>query len=156
MLLQNKRYPDGVLYEVIKCSPNVLLHYLCTLFNAIMTSGEFPEAWCKALTSQIFRGDVKNYRGISLLPVMGKIFTKILCNRLSEWAETNEIINETQCAYRKGWSTTDHIFTLYSLAQKYLCRRGGRFYCAFIDFTKAFDSIPHATLFYTLIKQGGR
>ena len=39
-----------------------------------------------------------------------------------------------------------HIFTLYSVAQKYLSKRGGRFYCLFVDFSRAFDSIPHAHL----------
>jgi hypothetical protein len=51
-------------------------------------------------------------------------------------------------------TTVDHIFTLYSVAQKYLSKRGGRFYCLFVDFSRAFDSIPHAHLWYRLINNG--
>ena len=88
------------------------------------------------------KSEVKNYRGISLLCIMGKIFTKVLNNRLTRWADINGKIDESQGAYRTGRSTADHIFSLHAMIQRYLSQRGGRFYVAFIDFSCAFDSIP--------------
>ena len=75
-------------------------------------------------------------------------------NRLSKWAEANHKLDECQAAYRKGRSTVDQIFTLHGIIQKYLSKKGGRFYCTFIDFSRAFDSIPHGKLFYQLINIG--
>ena len=59
------------------------------------------------------------------------------------WSEIHGKLDEGQAAYRVGRSTTDHI-----LIQKYLSKRKGRFYCTFVDFSRAFDSIPHAHLWY--------
>ena len=79
-----------------------------------------------------------------------KVFTFILNNRLSVWCEENQVIDESQAGFRKQYSTIDNIFTLTSVVQKYLSRPGGRFYCIFIDFSKAFDSIQHELLWNTL------
>ena len=91
------------------------------------------------------KNDPGNYRGISLLSVIGKVFTKILNARLSEWANIQNMLYEEQA---------DQIFVLQSLVQKYLSRSKGRFYCLFIDFSKAFDSIPHNFLWFKLINDG--
>ena len=59
---------------------------------------------------------------------MYKIFSNILHNRLCEWAEQNDKIDEAQSGFRAGYSTTDSIFILQSLVQKYLSKPRGRFY----------------------------
>ena len=97
---------------------------------------------------------MKNYRGISLLCCLGKIFTKVLNNRLVIWSDMNNKLSDCQGAYRKGRSTADHIFSLYAITNKNLRKRGGRFYVAFVDFSRAFDSIPHSILFYRLVENG--
>ena len=57
---------------------------------------------------------------------MGKIFTKVLNNRLTRWADINGKIDESQGAYRTGRSTADHIFSLHAMIQRYLSKRGSR------------------------------
>ena len=57
--------------------------------------------------------------------------------RLYKWAEENNKIDEAQAGFRKGYSTTDNLFVLMSMVQKYLSKKGGRFYFIFKDFTKA-------------------
>ena len=58
-----------------------------------------------------------------------------------------EFISEQQAGFRNDRSTTiDHAFVLQSLAQKYICKKGGRCYCLYVDFSKAFDSVPHNLL----------
>ena len=58
-----------------------------------------------------------------------KIFTNILSTRLLIWSETKNILNEAHAGFRKNKNIIDHIFTLQSLAQNYLLKEGGRFFC---------------------------
>ena len=65
-----------------------------------------------------------NYRGISLLSLLGKevlYYQSEYLKRLYEWLEDNNKIAETQAGFRKGYSTTDHVFTLYAITQKNIC-----------------------------------
>ena len=71
---------------------------------------------------------------------------------MMSWASSHQNLDPSQGAYQTGKSTSDHIFTLMATVQKYPSRAGGKFYCAFIDFSKCFDSIPH--LWYRLINEG--
>ena len=98
--------------------------------------------------------DPNNYRGISLIDVLNKIFTGILNDRIYKYSTENDILEEAQAGFRKGYSTTDNIFTLQAMVQKYLSKCGGRFYCLFIDFSKAFDTIAHQKLLSSLNKKG--
>ena len=95
-----------------------------------------------------------NYRGISLLIVMSKLFTKVLNNRLVSWCEDMDMIYEGQCGFRKNRSTMENIFVLQTLVQKYLSRPRARFYCIYIDFSKAFDSVTHKYLWHCLQSSG--
>ena len=74
---------------------------------------------------------------------MYKIFSIILNKRLSAWVEENEKLDESQAGFRAGYSAIDDIFILSVVIQKYLSRRGGRFYCLYVHFQKAFDTVEH-------------
>ena len=137
---------------MFKASSDIIKPLLLAMFNKILNIGIYPDQWSLAIISPLHkngkRNNPTNYRGISLLCTVSKIFTKILNNRLLTWAEENNKLDEGQSAYRKGRSTIDNLFTLNALGQKYLSRKGGRLYCVFVDFSRAFDSIPHAHLWY--------
>ena len=62
----------------------------------------------------------------------------MLNNILNSWAEEYNIYVETQAGFRKGMGTTDNIFILNNLI-KHCINNNERLYCAFVDFTKAFD-----------------
>ncbi len=83
-----------------------------------------------------------------------KLFSSILNTRLQHWCEMHNIINESQAGFRATYSTVDHIFTLQALVQKYIGKRRGRFYCLFIDFSKAFDTLKHDVLLQALYDVG--
>ena len=95
-----------------------------------------------------------NYRGISLLNVVGKIFIKVLNARLVNWAESRSLMKQEQIGYRKGCSTVDHLFSLQACVQKYLSKPRGRLYILYVDFSKAFDSINHDLMWYVMMKNG--
>ena len=158
--LPNGKSPgaDGVLYEMIRNGAVHIIDYIHTLFNKILETSIFPDQWGEAIISPLYkkgsRNEERNYRAISLLCTLGKVFTKVLNNRLTTWAEMYHTLDEGQGAYRKGRGTSENIFNLYAMTEKYLCRKGGRFYCAFVDFSRAFDSIGHTKLWYRLINEG--
>lgn len=147
--------PDGLTAEMLKVTRSVLVPLLWKLFNKILECRQFPEEWAKALIVPIHKkgpvSDPGNYRGISLTSVIGKVFMKIIQKRITAWAESESLFDECQAGFRKGRSTIDQIFVLQSVIQKYLSKPRGRFYCIFVDFSKAFDSVPHAHLWYKLI-----
>ena len=90
------------------------------LFNKILDTGDIPEDWLTGLIIPIYKNkgeknDPNNYRGITLLSCLGKLFTSILNHRLTEFCESNLILKEIQAGFRKGYSTLDHIFVLKNL-----------------------------------------
>ena len=92
-----------------------------------------------------------NYRGISLLSIPGKVFARILLNRLSKLAEN--VLPETQCGFRPGRGTVDMIFSLKQIQEK--CIEQNRpLYMVFVDFTKGFDTVHRETLWKILRKIG--
>ena len=86
--------PDLLLNECFKIGSETLVTYLHNLFQM----GYFPENWSEGFIVPIFiKGDineVSNYRGITLLSTLGKLFTRILNNRLNKWAEEYNVYIE--------------------------------------------------------------
>ena len=128
------------------------------MFNEIYDKGELPPNWCENIICPIYKSgpqkDPANFCGISLINSISKVFTGILTTRLQKWAEENSVLDESQAGFRKQYSTTYNIFSLHAIIQKYLCRPRGRFYCIFVDFRRAFDSIPHDKIWDSLKRKG--
>ena len=77
-----------------------------------------------------------NYRPITLLSCVSKVFTSILCKRIKNWATANFVFSEAQFGFRPSYSTIDAIFTLSSLIRQ--GKPGQKFYCAFFRFLYCF------------------
>ena len=109
-----------------------------------------PNDWLIGIIKPIYKnkGDINNpdsYRGITLLSCLGKLFTSIINKRLTAFINSKQIMSEAQAGFRKGYSTTDQIFTLKCIVELFLCQ-GRRLFCTFVDYSKAFDSINRAML----------
>ena len=76
--------------------------------------------------------------------------------RLTHWCEINEVIDESQAVFMSQYSTTDNIFTLHGIVDKYLSKRKGRCYVFYIDFVKAFEGCMHRKLWACLSQNGVR
>ena len=116
-----------------------------------------PVEWNKGMIISHLqkKGDVQspsNYRPIALLSSIGKLVTKILSKRLTEWAEDHALLTEAQFGFRPTYSTTDANYTLYSLVNS--IRKKRKLYCAFIDFSTAFDSVDRGLLYDCLTESG--
>ena len=110
--------------------------------NRIWRTGEWPTPWTQSLIITLpKKGNLKlcqNYRTISLISHSSKVMLKVILNRLKPQAE--EIIAEEQAGFRAGRSTTEQIFNLRILCEKYL-QHQQNLYHVFIDFKKAFDRV---------------
>jgi hypothetical protein len=115
---------DNICGEFLKCAEDVVIPFLTKLYNRLYDLGYFPASWCKSIVIPLFKkGDENlpdNYRGISLLSIVGKVFTAILNKRFYNWAEEGNKLSKEQAGFRKGYSTVDHIFTLVSIIRNRL------------------------------------
>ena len=151
--------PDKLINEMFMHGKNILVPTLCNLFNKIFEIGKFPDDWSEGYVIPLHKkgdaNEVENYRGITLLSTLGKLFTRVINNRLNEWAENYSVLIEAQAGFRIHMSTVDNIVVLHGLIS-HILNQGKRLFCAFIDFTKAFDYIVRDNLWYKLIKVGLR
>ena len=147
MLLKNNKSPgiDEIRNEHIKTTLPQLLPTYHKLFNIIFDKGIIPESWLIGNILPIYKnkGEVQNpenYRPITLLSCLGKLFTTIINNRLNKVAEEANLLTDTQAVFRKGFSTIDNIFIINSLIEIFKSSHK-KLYCAFIDFKQAFDTV---------------
>ena len=124
-IMDNLSGLDHVTSEMLKHVKHTLMPYLCKLFNAIFDQCTYPSSWTKSIIIPLHKkgciNDVNNYRGTSLIRILSKVFTSVISSRLQLWAESNEIIVEEQCGFRRGYSTVDNTFTPHTVIQQYLC-----------------------------------
>ena len=143
---------DGISNEMIKYSQHIMLPVLTKLFNMILVSKQYPKQWCDGYIVPISKGAdtsvPSNYRGITILSSVAKLFNSLLNERLSKFLEKKDTLDKKQIGFKKGFRTTDHMFTLRTLIEKYI--KTGKLYACFVDFKKAFDSIDHVSLLYKL------
>jgi endonuclease/exonuclease/phosphatase family metal-dependent hydrolase len=147
--------PDRVPAELLKSGGAAALQVLTDLFNAVWQRECMPSQWRKGVIVSLYKdGDrtaCSNYRPITILPVMDKLFAAVLAKRLQQHVP----LHSHQFAYRPGRSTTDVAFVMSSLIQS---RRdaGKRTYAFLLDVLKAFDTVWHDAMFYKLHHKGVR
>ena len=158
MQLKNNK-SDLYLNEFFINGVDVLVTYILPLFNKIYELGYFPTNWAEGYVIPLHKkggiNDVNNYRGITLLSTLGKLFTRLLNNRLYDWAEKYGVYIEAQAGFRAKMSTVDNIFVLHGLIN-HMVNNGTKLFCAFIDFSKAFDYVCRDNLWFKMIKLGLR
>ena len=139
--------------EIIK--NHNLAEVLQVFFQTCFDRSIVPTAWRQAIIKPIPKSSEddnripSNYRGISLLSCVSKLFTKILSTRLTTYLDDRGGLVEEQNGFRTGRSCTEHIFTLQSVIQSRQCNNLSTF-VTFIDFSKAFDRINRESLLYKL------
>ena len=146
---------DLLLNEHLKSLSNTICPTIVNLFNLIFDTGMIPEIWTLGMIKPIYKNkgstlDPANYRPITLLSCLGKVFTAALNNRIQHFIDEHEIINNCQTGFQKGNSTIDHIFTLHSLIDL-VCKGKRKLFCAFIYLKQAFDRVWREGLWEKLV-----
>ena len=119
-----------------------MIDMLLIICYKIWRTGEWPTLWTQSLIITLpKKGNLQlcqNYRTISLISHPSKVMLRIILNRLKLQAE--EIIKEEQAGFRAGRSTTEQIFNLRIVCEKYLPHQQS-LYHVFVDFKKGFDRV---------------
>ena len=122
---------------------------LSHLINRCLAHSVFPTAEKCAKITPVHKSDEKtvmdNYRPISVLPVLSKVFERIVHNQLYTYLEENNLLSDCQFGFRRK-SSTEHAVTYFSDFIKTSMDKGKLTGAVFVDLRKAFDTIDHATL----------
>ncbi len=136
----------------------VVIDWLVWICNLEWEQSRVPEAWSKAIIVPLYKGkgnreECNNYRGISLLSVPGKIYGRILNERMIKI--TDKRVGAEQGGFRKGRGCVDQIFAVKINVEKYL-EKDIKLFAAFMDLEKAYDRADRKALWDTLSVWGGR
>lgn len=146
---------DSISNELLIGSCEGIIDIITHLFNDILQTEYIPTQWTTStiilLHKKGRKDDIGNYRPISLMSNMYKIFSKILLDRLTKILDENQ--PKEQAGFRRDFSTIDHIHTIKQIIQK--CNEYNiTFYLTFVDYNKAFDSLKHVKIWEALRAQG--
>lgn len=155
--LKNTSDLFGISVKFIGYIINDIATYLADIFNDCITEGVFPDLMKHSKIVPLFKSgnkhDPTNFRPISILPALSKIFEKIINEQLLEHFVGNSLFHREQYGFTKGRSTTDagtallkHIFEAWENSQNALG--------IFCDLSKAFDCVDHQTLINKLQHYG--
>ena len=141
--------PDEIYARVLKECKNELSCPLTTLFNNSIKSGLVPKAWKLADVVPIFKKGEKikksNYRPVSLTSTVGKILESIVANKIREHLEKHKLIKLSQHGFLVGCSCLTNLLSYYS--EVFEAVDSGKAYdTVYLDFSKAFDRVPHERL----------
>ena len=145
----------GILPEMIAFSGGELRERLLQIFSTVWQQQAVASDWRNAEVIPIpKKGDLHhcdNWRGISLLDIVGKVCARIIQECLQKVVE--ETVLDSQCGFRKGCDCVDIIFVARQLVEK-TREHNTSLYILFIDLKKAYDSVHRSALWKTLEKYG--
>ena len=148
---------DGISISMLKlCSKEVAIP-LSLIFKSCIAHGIFPAQWKKANVQPTHKKNSRqlksNYRPISLLPICGKIFEKIIFNHMYSFFVSNKLISKNQSGFRPGDSTINQLLSITTeIFEAFENLDETR--AVFLDISKAFDKVWHEGLCFKL-KQNG-
>lgn len=160
MAMKNKASGvDLISIRVLKFVLQCVIKQLVSLINGCFKSGVFPKCLKRAKIVPIFKGgdkdDISNYRPISLLPVIARIFEKLVYIRLEKYLEKNLFFYQNQFGFRKGYSSEHAMLFLTTYVNDAL-DNNLKVASIFLDIAKAFDTVSYDILLMKLENCGIR
>lgn len=148
--------PDRIANRVLRNLPREAISALTRIFNACLENSYFPDSWKVAKIITIHKSgkppeEPSSYRPISLLSCVGKIFEKLMLERLSEHERQNKIFIPQQFGFRTEHSTVQQILRITECASLGF-NKNRTTGLALLDLERAFDSVWHDGLVHKLIK----
>ena len=159
--LNNKKFTghDGISSKMVKFSAPVLADHLALFFNICFEKECFPNFLKIAKILTLYKKGEKtepdNYRPISLLSCINKLFEKLIFKRISNFAAKNNLIDKHQFGFRSNHSCTHAIFSITDFFRESIDNKKFGYSC-FIDLKKAFDTVDRKILLDKLYQYGFR
>ena len=148
---------DRITNSMLVAGGDAVIDSLVVLFALIFKSGTSPKQWQQGVMTMIPKtGDLTdwaNYRGITLLSIVGKVFEGVMANRIFIQLESTGKLPMEQGGFRKGYGCSDHMFVLAETI-KHRARRNLSTYCAFLDIRKAYPTMWRGGMLHALAKAG--
>ena len=146
--------PSGVVAEMLKAAGDSCIRRVTDLVNAIISSGSVPREWNESYILNCYKGkgdalERGNYRGLKLLDQVMKALERVLEKVIREMIN----IDEMQFGFMPGRGTTDAIFIVRQLQEKFIGKKRN-LYFAFVDLEKAFDRVPRDVLWWAMRSLG--
>ena len=141
--------PSKIPAWALKDAQSGLAEPFCFLKNEFISESSFPTDLKKALVSPLYKKgnteDPTNYRPISVTGALAKIFEQVIRNQINDYLISNKLLSPKQFGYRKKVSTTDAVLQCTEFVRTEMDKENT--VCgAFLDLSKAFDSISHEIL----------
>lgn len=140
---------DKIPYAALKYGGDFLAARLAQLFNLSLSQRKLPSSWKQALITPIFKkgstADPANYRPISLTPTVSKLMEAIVKTQMVYYLEENELLPSCQHGFLQGRSTTTQLVQYWDDVTKWV-DQGKVVDSVYLDFKKAFDTVPHQRL----------
>ena len=142
--------PSGVTVEMLQAAGEAGIRWVTEICNAILKEGKVPSDWERSWIVSVYKGkgdalECGSYRGIKLLDQVMKVMERVIEKRVRSIV----LIDEMQFGFRPGRGTTDAIFIVRQLQEKYLGRKR-ELWMAFLDLEKAFDRVPREVVWWAL------
>lgn len=146
----------GLAAEFLRGAGEGMLKVIASMMTEIIRpNGNIPEHWREVLVRVLHKkgdtDDAANYRPICIIPILYKLFSKVLLARIERQLDCHQ--RTDQAGFRKDFSTDDHLYSMTALAE--LAWQGQTpLWIGVLDFKKAFDCIEHEPLWQALSEQG--
>ena len=149
--------PDGIPNKFLKACAEEVAPVLTNIFQQSLNTGQLPQDWKNANVTPIFKkGDKhapQNYRPVSLTSICCKFLEHIICRHILSHLEHHNILTNLQHGFRSGHSCESQlIITLNDLLEAY--DNKDQVDMVILDFSKAFDTVPHRKLLHKIKNYG--
>ena len=149
--------PDGINPLVLVKTADILAHPVGMIFRQTLKIGDIPDDWRQAIVTPIFkkgsRSDASNYRPVSLTCILCKCMEKIVRESIMDHLMQNNLITKEQHGFVSGRSCSTQLLEVLEDWTTIL-DEGGSVDAVYMDFQKAFDTVPHRRLLLKISAHG--
>ena len=149
--------PDIITTKVLNELKDIISEPLCIIFNKSLATGDIPEDWRTAHVTPVFkkgsRLHAENYRPISLTSIVCKILESMITREIVSYLSSNKLLNSSQHGFVTHRSCLTNLLEYLETLTK-LLDEGHMIDVFYLDFSKAFDRVPHQRLLSKLKAHG--